>query len=135
MISAKDARQLQYNNKLQEAHAQIEFDAKHTYLDEYGTKQYYSIESFDDIMNNIEDCCKYSYETAIVVRNRLHPDTVRRLKGNGYRVFLNRYETHDIRPSMNKYGKRIYEPITYRWIDTHISWGGNPKGIGKFEEI
>lgn len=135
MISAEDARQLQYNNKLQKVYAQIEFDAKHTYLDEYGTKQYYSMESFDDIMSSIEDCCKYFYETAVGVRNRLHPDTVKQLKENGYRVFLNRYETYDFRPSRNKYGKFIYEPITYHWINTYISWGGIPKGIGKFEEI
>ena len=135
MISAEEARQLQHNDKVQKEQAQIEFDAKYTYIDENGEKQYYSLESFDDIMHKIEECCNSNSNTTVSVRNKLHPDTVKRLKEAGYRVFLSRYETHDIRPNINNYGKRIYEPITYPWIDTCISWSGVPIGMGKFEEL
>ena len=136
MTSAEEARQLQHSVKLQKEHAQIEFEAKYTYIDENGKKQYYSDESFEDIINKIEECCKSSFgNTDITVRNRVHPDTVRKLKELGYRVFLNMYETYDIRPNINKCGKRVYERVIHNWISTCISWGGIPIGIGKFEEL
>lgn len=135
MISAEEARQRQYNIQKQQEQAQIEFDAKHTYLDEKGEKQYYSLESFEDIMNMIVERCKSCEDTSVEVRNKLHPDTVKRLKEVGYRIFLAKYETRNIRPVRNEYGKRIYEGITYKWIYTIVSWGGVPKDFGRIEEI
>lgn len=84
MISAEEATQRQYNIQKQYEQARIKFDTKHTYLDENGKKQYYSLESFEDIMNMIDECCKSCENTSVGVRNRLHNDTVTRLKEAGY---------------------------------------------------
>lgn len=135
MISAEEARQRQYNIQKQYEQAQIEFDAKHTYLDESGKKQYYSLESFEDIMKMIDERCKSCGDTSVEVRNRLHLDTIIRLKEAGYRIFLTKYETRDIRPVRNEHGKRIYEGITYNWIYTIVSWGGVPENFGDVVEL
>ena len=135
MINAEEARQRQYNIQKQKEQAQIEFDAKHTYLDENGEKQYYSLESFEDIMDMIVECCKSCEDTSVEVRNKLHPDTVKSLKEVGYRIFLANYEIYDLRPNINEYGKRIYERVTFNCVYTVISWGGIPKGFKRIEEI
>ena len=122
MITAQEIREQQDIQRQEKLKQQIEFESKYAYWDN-GEKKYYSTLSIESIDYMIKESIKQNKQF-IYDSRRLLPEVVDELKKNGYRVFLERYDTHDLVACLDN--GRSYKRVTYHNIACYVVWGELP---------
>ena len=131
MITAQEVREQQDIKRQEQLKQKAEFESKYTYW-ENGEKKYYSTLTIEGIDCMIREAINKGQHSIFDTR-RLLPEVVEELKKNGYRVFLDRYDTYDFVACADNCRK--YKKVTYHNVACYAVWGEIPTFYDKVEEL